>query len=80
MASNGRWALHVMNTVGPVVVRDNVLNNWNGAGVFVDSLSSYNTVDHNFVTRVTGTSSRLRNQRALGARPGCSGPASAGPP
>jgi len=51
------WGINVTSSYYGLI-QNNVLVNWDGAGVFVNSDASYNTFDHNFVMRVTGTSSR----------------------
>jgi hypothetical protein len=51
------WGINVTNSYYGLIQGNDVVN-WNGAGVFVDSRSSYNTFDGNFVLRVQGTGGR----------------------
>jgi PKD repeat protein len=51
------WGINVTNSYYGLI-QNNDLSNWNGAGIYVDSSSSYNRFDGNFAVRVTGTAVR----------------------
>jgi PKD domain/G8 domain len=51
------WGINVVNSYYGLIQNNDVVN-WNGAGIRVDSQSSYNNFTGNFVMRINGTGQR----------------------
>ena len=51
------WGINVTNSFYGLIQNNDVVN-WNGSGVMVDGLSSYNNFNGNFVMRINGTGRR----------------------
>ncbi len=72
-----KWAIAIHGSHYGLI-KDNVIYNWNGAGVSTEDASeSFNVIDHNFVAKVKGTGGRLDHGLA-GIFEGHGAPGSAG--